>query len=113
MSLLERFKGMAPYRFKDNPLEKAFALAWQNHNRDWSRARTDTDDRRSTLAYLMDKDGRGEPDLPLTPRDWLVANTVIQWLGSPVGQAFLIDVLSEKAGRHVRAAMMFAFKKLP
>ncbi len=50
----------------------------------------------------MDEKNRGAPNPPLTDRDWLVACTVVQWLGSPVGQHFLEHVLGKSAGKQVR-----------
>lgn len=81
------FQGLSPYRYADNPAENVFAKAWQKLN-----------ERRpgyphGTLEYLMDPAGRGTPMPPLTERDHLVAATVIQWLGSPVGLQWLDETL--------------------
>lgn len=78
-----KYKGLYTHRFKDNPEEKLFAEEWDKvnvlgHN----------------LAYLIDpKNGVGlaRPPEP-TDRENEVAATVIQWLGSPVGQNFLRDL---------------------
>ena len=61
----------------DNPREVAFAEQWDKENNDesWHWA---------VIEHLI-------PDV--TERDRKVAATVIQWLGSPVGMAFLGDVL--------------------
>jgi hypothetical protein len=72
--------GLHTHRFKENPEEKRFADAWAKQN----------DGSRGTLAYLLtppDQDQRH----PLTPQPehQIVAATVVQWLGSPVGQSFL------------------------
>ena len=88
---------MSPYRYKDNPLERKFATEWQRINDTGTPGRTKT-----TLDYLMDQKNRGEPNPPLSDRDWLVANTVIQWLGSPVGQCFMADVLKGPYGQAFR-----------
>ena len=77
-------KGLATYRFKDNPLEQRFAEAWEHNNF-----------LAYTLVYLLSESGRRE-DTTMTARDEVVAATVIQWLGSPVGQSFLRDVLGEE-----------------
>jgi len=83
----KQFQGLNAHRYEREPLEKAFALAWQDRNTGpMGRVRTNLD-------YLLDRDNRGEPNPPLTERDWLVANTVIQWLGSHVGQGFIREVL--------------------
>lgn len=80
--------GLHDYRFLDNKLEKAFALAWQHEN-----------EVGDTLAYLL----RPLEEIPIyyttRPPDPAadaakVAATVIQWLGSPVGQAFLAQVIA-------------------
>jgi len=72
--------GIHTYRFADNPEEKRFAEAWATQNGYTSPC---------TLAYLLDpKLGTGRPPEP-TLNDRRVAATVIQWLGSPVGQDWL------------------------
>lgn len=73
-------KGLHQYRFNNNPMEKKFAKAWEEDN-----------ERGRTLEYLMAKDPN-RPNEEVTSRDREVAATVIQWLGSPVGQGFLRDI---------------------
>lgn len=80
------------HRFKENPEEQAFVEAWE-----------ETDSFRrdgcGTLQYLMcppDCDQRYPPEI--NDRDRLVAGTVIQWLGSPVGLCFLRDLGYVKKG---------------
>jgi len=81
----KKHKGLHTYRFKENPEEKRFAEAWADQNR-----------LGSTLAYLLDpKSGIFRPPEP-SDREHEVAATVIQWLGSPVGQCFLRDLGYEK-----------------
>lgn len=75
--------GLYPYRCKTNRTEAVFALAWAQQN---AASRT--------LAYLLDPDHThrlGPPKEPDRPAQ-IVAATVIQWLGSEVGQSFLSDV---------------------
>lgn len=82
--------GRATYRFKDNPLEHKFAMAWSKQNEKlWD----------GTLGYLM---GDGNRPGPIDGRDALVAATVVQWLGSHVGQCFLAEVLSTPQAEDVR-----------
>lgn len=100
-----QFQGLHPYRYKDNPLEKAFAEAWQAENQIMPGRPT------STLAYLMDLTNRGEPNPPLTDRDHLVAATVIQWLGSPVGQGFLLGRLMDPAASYLVERLFPRVKK--
>lgn len=64
-------------------MEQRFALAWQEENEEPSGVK-------GVLAYLL---GDGHRPGEVSERDRLVAATVVQWLGSPVGQAFLSRVL--------------------
>lgn len=100
MRVKKQFQGMSPHRYKSDPLEKRFAEAWQKQN----------DSTRPNLAYLMDENNRGMPKPPLTDRDWLVSSTVMQWLGSPVGQCFLVEMLSKPEGRAFREHLNDAMK---
>ena len=77
-------KGRSQYRFKNNPKEQIFAEVWEDQN-------TQNGECRGILDYLLAKDPN-HPMGEVTDRDREVAATVIQWLGSPVGQSFLIDV---------------------
>jgi len=94
LRIKNQFLGISEHRLDREPLEKRFAEAWQRLNDTSNSGRG-----KSTLDYLMDKDSRGVPDPPLTDRDWLVASTVIQWLGSPVGQCFISEVITLKEGK--------------
>ena len=76
---LVRHSGNARHRIKQNPLERQYAEVW--------RQKQDS----GLLEYLM---GDGASRGAVSERDELVAATVIQWLGSPVGQGFLRDVNS-------------------
>jgi len=82
-----RNRGLHQYRFRDNPMEEKFARAWNDQN----IAKPGTSDGRGTLDYLLAKDCN-RPAGEVTDRDREVAATVIQWLGSPVGQGFIRDV---------------------
>lgn len=62
---------------QDNPRELAFALQWQQEN-----------DQSDLLVSLLGKAGR---------RDREVAATVIQWLGSNVGQSFIGEAAKRSA----------------
>lgn len=93
-TIQKAFEGANAHRYEQNPLENAFAEKWQEINTGpMGRVRT-------TLDYLMDPSNRGEPNPALSERDWLVANTVIQWLGSPVGQNFIRDALLSDGAKH-------------
>ena len=85
-------KGNCPYRFKQNPREFEFAMAWDKINTN-QQGRLDG---RGVLDYLMAKKAN-HPAGEVTERDREVAATVIQWLGSHVGQYFLHE-LNKKEG---------------
>lgn len=75
-------KGLNEHRFKENPDEKKFAEGWKK-----------LQENGKYLAHLLDAREvlQGSPPLP-SDRDFVVAATVIQWLGSPVGKLFLAEV---------------------
>lgn len=75
--------GLHKYRFKDNPEERRFAEAWERQS--------------SNLRHLLHTGDQHNPPDP-SKRDKIVAATVIQWLGSPVGQAFLSDLGYRRLG---------------
>ncbi len=98
--MTKQFIGVSAHRYKSNPLEEAFAGKWEEENSGPGRSRT-------TLDYLMDPNNRGEPSPCISERDWLVASTLIQWLGSPVGSNFLINVLSGPDGAYFRQNLAY------
>ena len=79
--------GLHRHRLSREPMEKAFSEAWERENA--------PDKRRKLLDDLLG-DGSNRYQEFATPRDWEVASTVIQWLGSVVGQAFVRDVMENK-----------------
>lgn len=91
--VMKKIQGLHPYRFRKNPEEKRFAGKWSEQNKHATNCV-------STLGYLLwagEQTARladGPPEA--SDRDHTVATTVIQWLGSPVGQAFLRDIGYEK-----------------
>ena len=101
--LFSRFEGRHTRRFRDNPLELAFALAWQKANSG------------KTLDLLLDPSSSNLLSKPpmATDDQYLVAATVIQWLGSPVGQNFLVDVLKGKDGKFFRDRLAFEMEGKP
>lgn len=72
-------KGMYPYRLQSNPKEKVYAERWSELAEKYLE----------NLLYGPNK--HNETD-ELLQRDAIVAATVIQWLGSPIGQNFLVEV---------------------
>ena len=73
---MSKHKGLHTHRLRQNPEEERFAKAWEAQN-----------DPGRQLEYLLLRTD-GKPAL-VTERDEVVSATVIQWLGSPVGQGFL------------------------
>ena len=76
-----RNQGKNIHRLAEYPLERQFADTWDKFNRDEQKA----------LEYLLAEDLNWPKD-EVTHRDRMVAATVIQWLGSHVGQYFLEQV---------------------
>lgn len=89
--LYKRYRGLHAHRLDANPREKAFAEAWQKFNKKGVSPFLSPPSE-TLLAQLLYTGG--EPGLRPDPsdRDFEVAATVIQWLGSPVGQDFLEEV---------------------
>jgi hypothetical protein len=94
--------GKNTHRFKSNPLEERFAKVWKRINTlHYSGVRL------ATLDYLL-ADDINYPNGEVTPRDAEVAATVIQWLGSPVGQEFLREVITSPEGEKFRVRLAAA-----
>ncbi len=74
-----KHEGFHARRLSNNPLEYAYAMAWKRENMGTG-----------ILEYLLSPDGTS---VRCSERDAQVAATVIQWLGSPVGQQFVCEVL--------------------
>ena len=89
-TLKSRHVGRAPYRFKDNPREKLYATEWEKLQlTPWGK-----ESFKGTIDYLLAEDAN-RPCFEVTDRDAEVAATVIQWLGSPVGQYWLKEVQAQ------------------
>ena len=71
--------GISEYRFAQNPAEKIFIEEWLSLNKVCK-----------TVEYLM-SDHISERRA-VSPEEMAITNRIIQWLGSPCGQAFLNDV---------------------
>lgn len=83
MDIKVKYQGKNTHRYKQNPLELAFAREWQG-----------ACDTGHNLEYLLS--GGTNQRLPVSEQEQVASNTVIQWLGSPVGQSFLATVMSKK-----------------
>ncbi len=86
MEMMMEHKGLRAYRLSREPLEKAFAEAWEEENK---RAVG-----HSLLDWLLAEDPN-HPKGEVSQRDAAVAATIIQWLGTHVGQSFLRRVMGE------------------
>lgn len=87
-----RFYGSSAHRLESNPLEKLFADAWRERN----ELQSSFDPCKTTLAYLLSQDG-GKTLLETSDRDEMIAATIIQWLGSPIGSQFVQDVIEKSS----------------
>jgi len=87
--------GLHAHRLRDNPEERRFAAQWQDDN-----------EVGSVLAWLLHLGYQsGRPPAP-SEHDVRTAATVIQWLGSPVGQAFLARLGYEKQTMNTRKSKL-------
>lgn len=86
------YRGLHEHRYRDNPLEKRFAAAWQNANGD--HAFEDV-----LRMILRDPQKPRHKSSAPSNRDRTIAATLIQWLGSPVGQHFLSQVMGNRRAR--------------
>ncbi len=87
------FRGVNHHRYSREPLERKLAELWQHVN---CRNPSRDDD---VLGYLLQDPDRGNTRAELSPRDREVAASVIQWLGSHCGQAFLKSAGFERKER--------------
>lgn len=88
--------GLHQYRFQTNPLEEKFA-------EDWEKLNTRPHSGNCLVDSIVSKDWNN-PNYA-TDREIEICASVIQWLGSPVGQKFLLEVgfefkAPEKYGCH-------------
>lgn len=74
--------GINTHRLASNPMEQRFADQWAETNKN-----------NEILKYMLDRTHGNRGDYVPTPIEEETAATVIQWLGSPVGQWFLRDAL--------------------
>lgn len=72
------------YRLKANPMERQFLDAWVEQNK-FS----------ATLEYVL-SGGHANERQSVSLRDAQVVATMMQWLGSPVGSAFLEEATGIK-----------------
>lgn len=77
--------GLHAHRFRDNPEGQRFAEMWTRMGLDGRN-----------LDYLLTPAPQNHEPLAASGRDRQVAATIIQWLGSPVGQGFLREMGYEK-----------------
>ena len=83
----KEWQGWNSHRYYSNTLEESFALAWQELND------RDNMNNMKTIEWILLPAWIKSPTL-CSLRDQKVANSIVQWLGSPVGQHFLEEVLN-------------------
>lgn len=81
--------GINTGRLGREPTEKLFHDLWKEHNKD-----------QRALRFLLDRTHDNRGDYRPTGTEQEVAATVIQWLGSPVGQGFLESAGFTKGDGH-------------
>lgn len=94
--------GIRPQRCNDNPREKAFMEHWLKENR------TGRSGPGILQSLFIDSPANfslsnGKVIIEMTNRDRQIAATVIQWLGSNIGFAFLVESLSDCGYKIVKA----------
>lgn len=87
-----KFLGKSIHRLRDNPREKIFSDAWVEENKPANYPLK----KYSLLEQLLSDDG-GKTKAGVSDRDEMIAATVIQWLGSPVGFSWLRGVMRNLA----------------
>jgi len=97
MRVLKKFQGLSSNRYKNNPLERIFAEEWQKEN-------TKLAVRNCTLDYLLSED-QNSLDIQDDETHQKIA-TIIQWLGSPVGQGFLGNVIERAMDKKIPMEMI-------
>lgn len=80
-------KSLNTHRLSRERLEKKFVMAWRKVNTSHSKCCGYGNHLRDLL--IKDLLSNERP----SDRDFQVAETVVQWLGSPVGQVFLSSVI--------------------
>ena len=88
----KKVRGLHTRRLSQNPIEKALSDGWAEEIVSVSSINENT-----LLDGLLELQGR-ENNRPIgyaTDRDHVIAATVVQWLGSPVGFYFLRGALKE------------------
>jgi hypothetical protein len=91
--LKARYKGLHEHRLKDNPLEAQIIAAWQQANLDAMGPYTS-----DLLKHILGDAHHGHVPLLLARR----VATALQWLGSPVGFAWLVDTLGLEVVREMQ-----------
>jgi predicted transport protein len=93
MYLKKKYRGVHSDRYGREPLEKLFAELWQEENQ------KNVNSDHTTLDWILTTD---EHNVGFSSkRDYEVASTIIQWLGSAVGQGFLRDVAQEARKKNI------------
>lgn len=91
-------QGFMHKRTKNSIREKIFYEAWMNENRTFARRRS-INFGMTTLESVTRISNNKKRDIyeltVLTDRDYKIAATVIQWLGTNCGQSFLDEVQRE------------------
>lgn len=85
-------------RLQREPLEKIFSEVWQNINQPAPEGN-------STLDFILSYEERCDPE-PQSFETQKVVATIIQWLGSAIGQDFLAKVIEKAMKENVPLPMM-------
>ena len=87
---MSKIQGLNHTRMEREPVEKAFVEVWRKLNIESSGPINDFPYR--LLEHILSPK---QPKIEnISDRDVVVAETVVQWLGSSVGQSFLKEVIA-------------------
>lgn len=87
----KRYIGFHNHRLNDtNPREQAFSKHWRKSNINCSWI-----NRGHGILQDLFIDDNGAWHHTMTPNDKLIASTIVQWLGSNCGMAFIEEVLKD------------------
>jgi len=101
----KKFRGYSFHRIAREPLERIFVELWQKQNDVESPGRSN-----ALLDFMLAEDHSKNCFMSRSDEEHKIAATVIQWLGTPVGQGFLRDVMQRARNKGVQIPMLWDYK---
>lgn len=94
-----KFRGFHASRYSREPLEKIFAEVWQEINDEKLNHNT-------IIDYLFNQSSDQRYVEKRPEYEYVFASTIIQWLGSPVGQGFLQRIIKKAKRKSIWLPML-------